>query len=210
MVVILSRFGPGSPPQSLSVDPGSTLTRGRGVGEEASRARPRDPEGERAHTRDEAALPVAVPAVPGRLTEPVRLGRHRLVHDRLGELPGLPPACSRTRLRGARWQAPSPAPSRLLCRSLRSLPFTRTCLVVIQILGNGRSSFLEASPGLTPAFPTRSFRGLSPSSARDRYTNFLDTSKVRKNLDGTEAEQKMSQHCTSVCAYEWRLQKESP
>lgn len=112
--------------------------------------------------------------------------------------------------RPAQARAPPPAPSRLLCRSSRSLPFTRTCLVVIQILGNGRSSYLEASPRLTPAFPTRSFRGLSPSSARDRYTNFLDTNKVRKNLDGTEAEQKMSQHCTSVCAYEWRLQKESP
>lgn len=85
------------------------------------------------------------------------------------------PACSRTRPRGARWQAPPPAPSRLLCRSSRSLPFTRTCLVVIQILGDGRSSYLEASPGLIPAFPTRSFPGLSSSSAWDRYTNFLDT-----------------------------------
>lgn len=65
--------------------------------------------------------------------------------------------------RPAQARAPPPAPSRLLCRSSRSLPFTRTCLVVIQILGNGRSSYLEASPGLTPAFPTQSFRGLSPS-----------------------------------------------
>ena len=90
-MVILDQNGTGSPLQSLSVDPGLTLTRGHVVGEEASRARPRDPEGERTRARDEAALPVAVLAVPGRLTEPVRLGRHRLVHDRLGELPRLPP-----------------------------------------------------------------------------------------------------------------------
>ena len=44
------------------------------------------PGGERAHARDEAALPVAAPAAPGRLAEPVRLGRQHLVHDRLGEM----------------------------------------------------------------------------------------------------------------------------
>lgn len=57
------------------------------VGEEAARAQLGYAQGERAHARDQLALPVAVPAVAGVPAELVRLRAHHLVDDGLRQLP---------------------------------------------------------------------------------------------------------------------------